>query len=57
MHLRQDAAATELAPADVDAAWSPEVDVVFVTGITAVRSDSARGAVERLVTLARGGTA
>lgn len=53
MHLRRDAAAVEIAPEDIDAAWSDDIDVVFVTGITAVRSDSARAAVERLIALAR----
>lgn len=53
VHLRTDSAATALAPDQVDAAWSPEVAAVFVTGITAVRSASALAAVQRTVDLAR----
>jgi 2-dehydro-3-deoxygluconokinase len=53
VHLRAGAAAEELEPADIDQAWSPDVGLVFVTGITAVRSPSARAAVERLVRTAR----
>jgi 2-dehydro-3-deoxygluconokinase len=54
VHLREGAAAVELSAADVDEAWGEAVDVVFVTGIAAVRSESARSAVERTVELARG---
>ncbi len=53
VHLRTASAATELAPAHVDSAWSGEAAAVFVTGITAVRSASARAAVVRAVELAR----
>lgn len=53
VHLRDGSAATDLEPGEVDAAWDPSVDAVFVTGITAVRSSSARRAVERTVALAR----
>ncbi|KQR39418.1 sugar kinase [Microbacterium sp. Leaf159] len=53
VHLRQGSAATALSVQDVEAAWRSEVSVVFVTGITAVRSLSARRAVERAVELAR----
>lgn len=53
VHLRTDSAATELGPDQVDAAWSPDVAAVFVTGITAVRSPSASAAVRRTVELAR----
>ncbi|NYF16551.1 2-dehydro-3-deoxygluconokinase [Microbacterium sp. AK009] len=53
MHLRHGAAAETLQPTDVDAVWSDEVDVVFVSGVTAVRSASAAAAVRRTVELAR----
>lgn len=53
VHLRERSAATEITAAQVDSAWSEEVAAIFVTGITAVRSASARGAVERTVELAR----
>lgn len=53
VHLRRDAAATELSVDEVDAAWTPGIGVVFVTGITCVRSPSARAAVERTVERAR----
>jgi sugar/nucleoside kinase (ribokinase family) len=53
VHLRDNSAATEIRVEQIDAAWSDEVSVVFVTGITAVRSASAKAAVERTVELAR----
>ncbi|MGV8876945.1 MAG: sugar kinase [Rhodoglobus sp.] len=53
VHLRAAAASTELAPAQIDALWPPNTSVVFVTGITCVRSASAKAAVERLVERAR----
>lgn len=49
VHLRQSSAATELSPEWVDTAWQSDPQTVFVTGITAVRSDSARAAVNRAV--------
>lgn len=52
VHLRDNAAGMDISPADVDAAWGPGADVVFVTGISAVRSESARLAVEHTVELA-----
>lgn len=53
VHLRRGAAAEGLSAADVDDAWTDDVDAVFVTGITMVRSTSARSASERAVALAR----
>ncbi|KRC62586.1 hypothetical protein ASE14_01790 [Agromyces sp. Root81] len=53
VHLRNGAAAEAISPADVDNAWTPYIDVVFVTGITAVRSASAAAAVQRAVELGR----
>ena len=53
IQLRTGAAATELGPHDIDAAWRDDIAVVFVTGITAVRSEGGRLAVERTVELAR----
>lgn len=53
VHLRTESAATTLSPTDVHDAWPADVDVVFVTGITAVRSESARRAVEHTVSLAK----
>lgn len=44
VNLRQDAAATELSPGWVDQAWLPQPAVVFLTGITAVRSPTAQAA-------------
>lgn len=57
VHLRTGSAATEIGASQVNAAWGPGIDAVFVTGITAVRSESARAAVERTVRLARDGGA
>ncbi|WP_375385755.1 sugar kinase [uncultured Microbacterium sp.] len=53
VNLRSASAATELSPDWVDAAWQPDPQTVFVTGITAVRSESARAAVEHAVTRGR----
>lgn len=52
VHLRENAAATDLSVADVDAAWTDGIGVVFLTGISAVRSPSSRAAVEHAVGLA-----
>lgn len=52
VHLRHGSAATALSVEDVDAAWRSGIGAVFVTGITAVRSETARLAVERVVELA-----
>lgn len=53
VQLRRGAAIEGLGPDDVDAHWAPDTDVVFVTGITAVRSSSAAAAVRRTADLAR----
>ncbi|WP_164479068.1 sugar kinase [Nakamurella antarctica] len=53
VHLRSGSAATSIGPEMIDEAWTSDVAAVFVTGITAVRSASARLAVERTVQLAR----
>jgi 2-dehydro-3-deoxygluconokinase len=53
VHLREGAAAMELSAADVEAAWTDDVDAVFLTGITAVRSASAHVAAELAARLAR----
>jgi 2-dehydro-3-deoxygluconokinase len=53
LHLRERSAATQLTPAMVEAAWHEGVSLVHVTGITLVRSPSARDAALALVGLAR----
>lgn len=53
VHLRHGAAAEDLDVRDSAAAWSTGADVVFVTGITLVRSESAQRAVLDLVARAR----
>jgi len=53
MQLRRGAAIEGLTPDDIDAHWTSEVDAVFVTGVTVVRSASAAEAVRRSVELAR----
>lgn len=53
VHLRRESAATELSPTMIDAAWRDDIDAVFITGITAIRSPSARAAVRQTVERAR----
>lgn len=53
VHLRRGSAATALSAHDVDAAWHSGIGAVLVTGITAVRSETTRQAVERVVELAK----
>jgi 2-dehydro-3-deoxygluconokinase len=57
VHLREGSAGTRITSAMVEAAWHKGIDVVYVTGITLVRSQSARDAALRLVSLARAGGA
>lgn len=49
LNLRCGAAIEGLHPDDVDHAWVDDIDAVFVSGTTAVRSPSAMAAIERMV--------
>jgi sugar/nucleoside kinase (ribokinase family) len=49
VNLRRGAAIEAVDAGDIDRAWKDHVDAIFVSGTTAVRSGSARGAVERMV--------
>lgn len=53
INLRAGAAVEGLTSQDVDESWLSEVDVVFLTGVTAVRSDSAAAAVYRAAELGK----
>jgi 2-dehydro-3-deoxygluconokinase len=53
LHLRSASAASQLTAKMVHEAWTSNVDVVYVTGITMVLSPSASDAVLALVSLAR----
>lgn len=53
VNLRAGAAIESLTSSDVEESWPSEVDVVFLTGVTAVRSESAAAAVHRAAELGR----
>ncbi|HEY0717816.1 MAG TPA: sugar kinase, partial [Streptosporangiaceae bacterium] len=53
IYHRRGSAGSKFGPADADAAWSPDVDLLVVSGITPALSPQARQATERLIELAR----
>jgi 2-dehydro-3-deoxygluconokinase len=54
IYHRRGSAGSRFSVEDADAAWSPDVDLLVVSGITPALSPEARQATERLIGLARG---